>query len=43
MQWTIKKVLIVEDSATVRQYLAHVIDSDPGLQVVGMAKDGVEG
>lgn len=42
-QSTIKRVLIVEDSATVRQYLAHVIDSDPGLQVVGMAKDGVEG
>jgi two-component system, chemotaxis family, protein-glutamate methylesterase/glutaminase len=42
-QPTIKRVLIVEDSATVRQYLAHVIDSDPGLEVVGMAKDGVEG
>lgn len=39
---TIKRVLIVEDSATVRQYLAHVIDSDPGLEVVGMAKNGEE-
>ena len=43
MQSTIEKVLIVEDSAAVRQYLAHVIDSDAGLQVVGMAKDGVDG
>jgi two-component system, chemotaxis family, protein-glutamate methylesterase/glutaminase len=42
-QSTIKRVLIVEDSATVRQYLAYVIDSDPGLEVVGMAKDGEEG
>jgi len=39
----IKKVLIVEDSATVRQYLSHVIDADPGLQVIGTARDGEEG
>ena len=39
----IKRVLIVEDSATVRLYLAHVIDADPGLEVVGMAKNGEEG
>jgi len=42
-QLTIKRVLIVDDSATVRQHLAHVIDSDPVLKVVGMAKDGEEG
>ena len=42
-QSTIKRVLIVEDSLTVRQYLAHVINSDPQLEVVGMARDGEEG
>ena len=42
-QSTIIRVLIVEDSFTVRQYLEHVIDSDPRLEVVGTAKDGEEG
>jgi two-component system chemotaxis response regulator CheB len=36
-------VLIVEDSATIRQYLTHLINADPGLEVVGTAKDGEEG
>ncbi len=42
-QSTIKRVLIVEDSLTVRQYLEYVISSDPQLEVVGMARDGEEG
>jgi two-component system, chemotaxis family, protein-glutamate methylesterase/glutaminase len=40
---TIIRVLIVEDSFTVRQYLKHVINSDEQLEVVGIAKDGEEG
>ena len=42
-QSKIIRVLIVEDSLTVRQYLEHVIGSDPQLEVVGAAKDGEEG
>jgi len=42
-QSTIIRVLIVEDSFTVRQYLEHIISSDEQLEVVGVAKDGVEG
>ena len=41
-QSTIIKVLIVEDSLTARQYLEHIIASDPQLEVVGTAKDGEE-
>lgn len=33
------KVLIVDDSAVVRQVLEEVLQSDPGLQVVGSARD----
>jgi len=40
---SIIRVLIVEDSSTIRQYLNHIFDSDPGLEVVGVAKDGEEG
>lgn len=40
---SVKRVLIVEDSATVRQYLSQLINSDPGLEVVGTARDGEEG
>ncbi len=42
-QSSIKRVVIVDDSVTIRQYLAHIIDSDPGLEVVGTARDGEEG
>jgi len=42
-QSTIIRVLIVEDSFTVRQYLEHVINSDEQLEVIGVAKDGEEG
>lgn len=34
------RVLVVEDSLTVRKYLMDVLDSDPGFEVVGEAEDG---
>ena len=34
------RVLVVEDSLTVRKRLCEVIASDPGLEVVGEAADG---
>lgn len=33
------KVLIVDDSASVRQVLREVLDSDPGIEVIGAAAD----
>ena len=36
------KVLIVDDSPTVREYMKHIIDSDKDLEVAGVAKDGAE-
>jgi two-component system, chemotaxis family, protein-glutamate methylesterase/glutaminase len=35
-------VLVVDDSALVRQLLADMIESDPDLELAGLAKDGVE-
>ena len=37
------RVLIVDDSATVRALLRFILESDPEIQVVGMAPTGVEG
>ena len=34
------RVLVVEDSATVRAHIRSVLDADPGLTVVGEAPDG---
>jgi two-component system, chemotaxis family, protein-glutamate methylesterase/glutaminase len=34
------RVLVVEDSVTVRKYLCGVLDADPALKVVGEAGDG---
>ncbi len=34
------KVLIVDDSAVSREFLVHVLGSDPGIEVVGTANDG---
>jgi two-component system, chemotaxis family, protein-glutamate methylesterase/glutaminase len=34
------RVLVVEDSLTVRKYLCEVLRSDPGIAVVGEASDG---
>jgi two-component system chemotaxis response regulator CheB len=36
------RVLIVEDSPVVREFLVHILKSDPGIQVVGTAHDGEE-
>ena len=36
------KVLVVEDSAVVRELLIHLLGSDPELQVVGSASNGEE-
>lgn len=36
------KVLIVDDSAYMRVVLKDMLESDPGISVVGSAKDGVE-
>ncbi len=33
-------VLIVDDSLTTREYLKHIIDSDPRMQLAGEAKNG---
>lgn len=35
------KVLIVDDSALVRQTLSDILSSDPGIEVIGMAQDPV--
>ena len=36
------KVLVVDDSPVVRDFLTHILDSDPGIQVIGTAGDGEE-
>ena len=36
------RVLIVEDSPVVRQFLEHVLCSDPTIEVIGTARDGEE-
>ncbi len=36
------KVLVVDDSPTIREYLTYIINSDPGLRVIGQAVDGEE-
>ena len=39
---SIKRVLIVDDSSTVLEYLKSIIDGDGNLTVVGKARDGEE-
>ena len=34
------KVLVVEDSPVVREFLVHILGSEPGIRVVGTAHDG---
>ena len=34
------KVLVVEDSPVVRDFLVHILGADPGIQVIGTANDG---
>ncbi len=38
----ILKVLVVDDSASVRSLLEHIVNSAPDMRTVGLAKDGVE-
>ena len=35
-------VLVVEDSLVAQQFLVHILDSDPDIQVVGSARNGNE-
>lgn len=35
------KVLVVEDSLVARELLVHILDSDPGIEVIGTAGDGL--
>lgn len=37
------RVLIVDDSETARELITAVLHSDPEIEVVGRARDGVEG
>jgi two-component system, chemotaxis family, protein-glutamate methylesterase/glutaminase len=37
------RVLIVEDSVTMQMMLSELLSSDPDIQVVGVASDGLEG
>jgi two-component system chemotaxis response regulator CheB len=36
------KVLIVDDSKVIQEFLAHLLSSDPDIQVVGLANSGIE-
>jgi two-component system chemotaxis response regulator CheB len=36
------RVLVAEDSMTVRELLVHLLEEDPEIQVVGQARNGVE-
>lgn len=36
------KVLVIEDSPTVQEFLVYLLASDPGIQVVGTANNGEE-
>lgn len=36
------RVLVVEDSPVVREFLIHILSSDPEIQVIGTAGDGEE-
>ena len=36
------KVLIVDDSKVVQQFMMHILSSDPDIQVIGVASTGIE-
>ncbi|MCL5024400.1 MAG: chemotaxis-specific protein-glutamate methyltransferase CheB [Nitrospirae bacterium] len=36
------RVLVVDDSPVAREYLAHILNSVPDIEVIGVAKDGRE-
>jgi two-component system chemotaxis response regulator CheB len=37
------RVLVVDDSATAREAISTILNSAPGIEVIGQAMDGVEG
>ena len=37
------KVLVVDDSAFMRRVIKQMLESDPGIEVIGTARDGAEG
>jgi two-component system chemotaxis response regulator CheB len=40
---TVIRVLVIDDSATARERITAILNSDPEVVVVGEARDGVEG
>ncbi len=34
------KVLIVDDSKVVQEFMEHILSSDPDIQIVGVASSG---
>jgi len=36
------RVLVVEDSAVVREFLSYILNSDPAIRVIGTANNGTE-
>ncbi len=42
MQARAVRVLIVDDSLFIREYIASALSKDPGIEVVGKAKDSYE-
>lgn len=36
------RVLVVEDSPVTREYLVYLLEQDPDIEVVGIARDGLE-
>jgi two-component system, chemotaxis family, protein-glutamate methylesterase/glutaminase len=36
------KVFVVDDSPTAREYLVHIFESDPAIEVIGTAHDGAK-
>jgi two-component system chemotaxis response regulator CheB len=36
------RVLVAEDSAVTREYLVYLLSQDPALEVIGVARDGLE-
>jgi two-component system chemotaxis response regulator CheB len=39
---TLIRVLVADDSATVREFLVYLLGEDPALEIVGTARDGLE-
>jgi two-component system chemotaxis response regulator CheB len=37
------RVLVVDDSAFMRKAISMMLESDPEIKVVGMARNGIEG